>query len=153
MTSPSKKAAIQEEWERVNESIDSLLSQLDPDYVELGTEQKDEGFFCSKVYRKELDAFIAYEYKRAKAKDGGVLDFVEFSKKMKDGYIHHYRYRATRNSIMCLKAFFNFLCQKKNNTISAAQMWPENANPILSQTVVNFLRKCSENFDKKSKKV
>ena len=92
------------------------------------------------------------EYNRAKKENKGFLDPEEFKKKLIDNYTKHYRYRATRTSIIKLKLFLDFLCNRKGNTLSSQFMWPENSNPILSPTVVRFMRKCSEEFDKRQKK-
>ena len=152
MTSQSKKDSIKSEWKRVNESIDSLLSQLEPQYTGTGEGKINEGFFNGKTFHGELEKFATFEYKHAKTEDKGLLDPEEFKKKLIDNYTRHYRYRATRNSITKLKAFLDFLCNRRGNTLSSQFMWSENSNPILSPKIVRFLRKCSENFDKKYRK-
>ena len=152
MTSQNKKDAIELEWKRVNENIDSLLSQLAPQYTEIGEGKKNEGFFNGKTFHEELSKFASFEYNRAKAENKGFLDPDEFQKKLIDNYTRHYRYRATRTSITKLKTFLDFLCNRKGNTLSSQFMWSENSNPILSPTVVRFMRKCSEEFDKRKKR-
>lgn len=152
MTSQNKKSSIETEWKRVNESIDSLLSQLTPQYTEIGVGKTSEGFFNGKSFHDELDKFATDEYNRAKKENKGFLDPEEFKKKLIDNYTKHYRYRATRTSIIKLKLFLDFLCNRKGNTLSSQFMWPEDSNPILSPTVVRFMRKCSEEFDKRKKR-
>ena len=80
MTSQNKKDAIELEWKRVNESIDSLLSQLTPHYTKTGEGKKNEGFFNGKTFHEELGRFASFEYNRTKMENKGFLDPDEFKK-------------------------------------------------------------------------
>ena len=153
MTNPTKKRAIEEEWKRVNETINSLLLQFTPDeFVKGDAKEKPDKFFVQKTYKKELNAFIEYEFKRAKKEEVGDADPESFHNAMEKNF-NHYRYeRKTKNSIAKLKAFLNFLTNKKGNMIAGQQLWPEEANPILSPIVVKMIRKYSEKFDKEKEK-
>lgn len=160
MTSQSKKDAIKVEWEQINSSIDLLLRQLDPEYTDIYNEDEGKcdkscGYFNGKKFQEELKKFADEEFKICKKtadkENKGTLDPEKFEKSLIENYTKHYRYRATAKSIEKLKRFHDYLCNNKENTISSVQMWPENANPILSENIVKFMRQCSKDFDKKKR--
>jgi len=152
MTSPNKKAAVEQEWRSVNENIDALLSQLNSDYVGLGDELRGDGQYKEKNFQDELEKFANSEYLRSQKENKGVLEKAEFVKKVVDNYSKHYRHRPTKLSVVKLKVFLDFLCCRKGNTLSSQFMWPEDSNPVLSSSVVRFMRNCSRAFDEMRKK-